>query len=230
MSISEGLDLVTGQGVICCARKYWLILWCQSEGSRWFKASLADRVTLSTKPLAARWKGAVVVWRMPSLARNSWKGAEVNWGPLSVTKVSSNMWVANSPSRTWTMASVVVECIKLECVSTTIRNVCPWNGLARSIWTRAHEALEASHSLVGAARGADLDCWHRGQVATPLFDLVVHPGPPNITVAQGLHSYDTGVGLMEMGQNLASQFTGITTLFPHRRQPFCVDSPCCLWW
>ena len=67
------------------------------------------------------------------------KSSAVNWGPLSLTSCSGKPCVANSFISLSIVLVVLVVAIgttsgHLECASTTIRNVVPKSGPAKSTW------------------------------------------------------------------------------------------------
>lgn len=84
--------------------------------------------------------------------------------PLSETKMSGCPWFVNSFLRAQMAAVAEVELTGLtsshfEYESTVIVKVCPWNGLAKSTWTRDHGVRVDSQSLAGVLGGDGQDSW-----------------------------------------------------------------------
>ena len=91
----------------------------------------------SAIPFVAGWYGADLMCLIPFLLMNVRNSSAVKWGPLSLTNCSGKPCVAKSflSSSIVLAALVVVIGITsghLECASTTIRNIVPRNGPAKS--------------------------------------------------------------------------------------------------
>ena len=178
----------------------------------------------SAWPLDRGWYGATSVCLIPFAFINLQNSSEVNCEPLSLTSCCGMPYRANISRRFAIVASIVMLGIistsnHSEWLSTTIRNILPMNGPAKSMCTLYHGIFGQSHGCKGAGWGLLRDFWQLSHFLTIVAISLSRLGHQMWSRASDFIRTIPGCPVCNSYSTRSRGWLGIITRIPHNKQP-----------
>ena len=186
----------------------------------------------SAKPLDDGRYGAMVTWQVALQWVKSPNSALVNTEPFTVTSISGIPWVANIVLSFWIVTEDVAcftgcTSIHLEWASTSIRNIWPSKGPAKSACTLAQAGSGHFLGYNGAFAGDFRDSWRRALSLTPFSNMASIPGHQTLQQANPFTRTIPGWAMCSKSKTRAWADGGTTTLLPQSTQPCSTLNSAC---